>query len=254
MRLLMLILSFLLPACSLQRSGEEAAMSLGASGEGRPIVASTIGHGSTRIYLIASIHGDEPEALDALGAIRAHLPSLADHATVRLVRDMNPDGTARKTRTNASGVDLNRNWPASNFRRGRDRGDGPLSEPETTAIHGDIAAFDPHVIIVLHSARGGPFVNYDGPEAAVVLAERFAEAATRGDARWRTVPDMGYPTPGSMGSYFGKDRQLPILTIEFRRGERGKPAGPVLAGISAVAADRTVALRQLSRSRVASTR
>ena len=46
----------------------------------------------------------------------------------------------------------------------------------------------------------------------------FALAAARSDRRWRVVPEMGYPTPGSLGSYLGVDRGVPILTIEFERG------------------------------------
>jgi hypothetical protein len=30
---------------------------------------------------------------------------------------------------------------------------------------------------------------------------------------------MGYPTPGSLGSYLGQDRGIGILTIEFKRGQ-----------------------------------
>lgn len=225
----------------------DAPGTIGKSRAGRPITATTCGSGARRVYLIASIHGDESEGRSALDELERGLGSIARHATIRLVRDMNPDGTAKRTRTNAAGVDLNRNWPATNFRTARGHGKAPLSEPEAAAVHEDIAAFDPHVIVVLHSARGGPFVNYDGPASAAALAERFAAAARRsGDKRWKTVPDMGYPTPGSMGSYFGKDKQLPILTVEFKRGETpGRIAGPLLAGVAAVAADRSVALNAL---------
>jgi hypothetical protein len=30
---------------------------------------------------------------------------------------------------------------------------------------------------------------------------------------------MGYDTSGSLGSYLGIDRNIPILTIEFQRGQ-----------------------------------
>lgn len=36
---------------------------------------------------------------------------------------------------------------------------------------------------------------------------------------WRIVADMGYATPGSLGTFMGIDRNIPILTIEFRRGQ-----------------------------------
>ncbi len=65
---------------------------------------------------------------------------------------------------------------------------------------------------MLHSTRRGPFVNFDGP--ANEVAARFAEGA--GDP-WTVQPSMGYPTPGSLGSWMGVDRGVPILTIEFDR-------------------------------------
>lgn len=51
---------------------------------------------------------------------------------------------------------------------------------------------------------------------------------------------MGYPTPGSMGSMYGVDRGMPILTIEFDRGHDAALAwaamrdglGALLAGVS----------------------
>lgn len=223
---------------------------LAASRQGRPIQAATYGYGPTRIYLIASIHGDEPEGRSALDDVQRHVAAASSGATIRLVSDMNPDGSARRSRTNATGVDLNRNWPAANFKTSKSNGKAPLSEPETAAIHADITAFDPHVIVVLHSARNGPFVNYDGPAAAAALADRFSSAARKsGDPRWRTVADMGYATPGSMGSYFGDDRQLPILTIEFRRGDPGvRIPDPLLAGLSSLTDGRAIALHPLSQT------
>ncbi|MEM1453428.1 MAG: hypothetical protein AAGI22_30270, partial [Planctomycetota bacterium] len=79
----------------------------------------------------------------------------------------------------------------------------------------------------------GPFVNYDGP--ADGFARRFAVAA--GDP-WRVEPSMGYPTPGSLGTWFGVDRNLPILTIEFDRGCPPEESGPaLLRGLEAILRD-----------------
>jgi hypothetical protein len=163
---------------------------------------------------------------------------------------MNPDGSLAGTRTNAAGIDLNRNWPAKNFHAAKGRGAAPLSEPEAAAVHADVERFDPHMIIVLHSARGGPFVNFDGPATARQLAESFVSGArSAGDTRWRTVADMGYPTPGSMGSYFGGDRGVPILTVELRRGDEAERIPePLVAGLQSVLMERSVALLPMSKS------
>lgn len=191
---------------------------IGASVEGRAIEALTIGGGAgrPRILLVGGIHGDEPEGGRTINAVVAYLATLRPDATVRIVRDANPDGAAAGTRVNARGVDLNRNWPASNFRSAPARGQAPLSEPETRVLLAEIERFDPDLILVCHSSVRGPFVNFDGPGAAYAVA--FASGAARGDRRWRIVPDMGYATPGSLGSFAGVDGGIPILTLEFARG------------------------------------
>jgi len=203
--------------------------------EGRPLVSTTIGRGSLRILLIAGIHGNEVEGLQAIDGILEDLHDghAARLATIRVIRDNNPDGTAAGRRTSANRVDLNRNWPASNYRARSSSGPSPLSEPETRAVAAQIEAFNPDLVIVFHSISSGPFVNYDGDGAA--LAGAFASAAAASDTRWRVVADMGYPTPGSLGSYVGIDRGIPILTIEFRRGQSAASAHQAAAsGITAV--------------------
>jgi len=257
------LLSLALPGCAARNAGlappgPTVLTTIGTSRQGRPIEAITLGRGQTRIYLIGSIHGDEPEGRSALDEVRRVLEAGAVESggngvgggtSVRFVPDMNPDGSLAGSRTNSAGVDLNRNWPAANFKPAKGRGSSPLCEPESAAVYADIVRFDPHVIMVLHSARGGPFVNFDGPAAAATLADRFAAAArAAGDPRWKVVAEMGYPTPGSMGSYFGDDRGIPILTVELRRGDNlAMVAGPLAAGVSAVTAIGDVALVPMSR-------
>lgn len=221
--LLPLAALLLLAGCTTPPAGPEARVSsarLATTGAGRAIASETLGTGPLRVYFIGGIHGDESEGLDSVDAVRdAFLRSDASQqATLRIVRDLNPDGTAAGHRLLPTGVDPNRNWPASNFRVHRTSGPAPLSEPEVRAVHLDMVAFRPQLIVVVHSTRRGPFVNFDGPAEA--LAHAFVDAARSIDPRWRVVADMGYPTPGSMGSYWGIDRQVPILTVELRRGER----------------------------------
>lgn len=206
---------------------------IGQSIEGRPIMATTVEGVGPRVLVIGSIHGNELEGLRAVDGLVAALRADGVSAMVRLVRDMNPDGSEARTRGNSRGVDLNRNWPARNFASGADRGRSALSEPECKALFDEIARFRPGLVVVLHSSASGPFVNYDGPAADTAAA--FASAARRVDPRWRVVREMGYPTPGSLGSLIGDDRGIPILTIEFRRGQGQDSVGPALvAGVRAV--------------------
>jgi predicted deacylase len=192
---------------------------IGRSVDDRPIEGMVVGSGSSRIMLIGGIHGDEPEGLplverlvDDLGQNR----SLSRDATILIVRNINPDGTADRTRTNKNGVDLNRNFPAANWdssaRQPRFHpGTGPASEPETQVLVQLIQEFEPHRILVMHSTRGKPMVNYDGP------ARELAESMSRLNG-YVSSDTIGYPTPGSLGSYAGIDMKIPIITLELPRG------------------------------------
>jgi protein MpaA len=203
---------------------------LGYSVQGRPLYVAQSGTGPVRVYVIGGVHGDETEGRSAIDSLAS---TARPGATLRILRDLNPDGTAAVRRTNARGLDLNRNWPASNFDPASTGGVQPLSEPETRALDADLRAFRPDLVIVLHSAANGPFVNYDGPAAA--LAASFAEAAGSQWPGWYVRPDMGYPTPGSLGSYVGVDQGIPILTIEFQLGQDETAAGSALVrGLAAV--------------------
>lgn len=199
--------------------------------EGRGIDAVTIeptglGASPRRVLVIGAIHGNEPEGLPAvqplLAALRRAQSDGSLSASVRVIRDLNPDGTAAGSRTNARGIDLNRNFLASNFSPAADRGAVPLSEPESRTLARELDTFRPDLVIVFHSIRSGPFVNFDGPAADD--AQAFVAAAQRSDSRWRVQPSMGYPTPGSLGTFVGVDRGLPILTVEFRRGHDAESA------------------------------
>jgi predicted deacylase len=203
---------------------------IGFSVERRPLLVFESGSGPVRIYLIGGVHGDETEGRSSIDLVKQEANAAA---TIRILHDLNPDGTAARRRSNARGYDLNRNWPATNFNPGYDGGPAPLSEPETRALEQDLRAFKPDIVVALHSISIGPLVNYDGP--AQYLAAAFAGAARSVRPDWYVRADMGYDTSGSLGSYLGVDRGTPILTIEFKRGEDEAAASAALRqGLMAV--------------------
>ena len=91
---------------------------LGLSLDGQVIDALVIGEGAKPIWLIARQHPGEPMAeywmegaLDWLTSPAAN--ALRARATIHAVPNMNPDGSRRgHLRTNAAGVNLNREWHA----------------------------------------------------------------------------------------------------------------------------------------------
>ena len=193
---------------------------LGRSVEGRPIVARSIGAGARRVLWVGGIHGNEVEgivATDELSRAFAAVPGLAEEVTLTILEDVNPDGRAARKRGNARDVDLNRNYPASNYEPGDSRGPYALSEPESRVLHDLILELRPQLVMVAHSwgrkSEGPPcFINFDGP--AEGLARRFGELSG-----YAVVPSENiHGTPGSLGSFVGIDRGIPILTIEYERG------------------------------------
>jgi hypothetical protein len=189
---------------------------IGQTVQGRSLRATTVGSGPRRVLWIGSIHGNEKEGRVAT----AELPWLVrrtsgaeSSVTLTILEDANPDGTAMNVRGNANGVDLNRNFPARNFRKNRFHGGQPLSQPEARAVHDLIQQLEPHLVIVAHSWRDAHFINYDGPAAARTLAERFARLSGYPLRR----SDQFAETPGSLGSWVGADLGIPILTLEYFR-------------------------------------
>jgi protein MpaA len=191
----------------------------GRSRAGRPIPVGTFGPqagegASETLVVVAGVHGDEPSsvaaAVELIGWLRAHPPA----RSLRVMPVMNPDGIAAGTKNNGADVDLNRNFPARNFRLEHPPryfpGPAPASEPETRALIDLLEAQPIDGVVAVHA----PFacVNHDGPAAEWA-------AAIAASCGWPAREDIGYPTPGSLGSWLGRDRGLPVVTLELPPGD-----------------------------------
>jgi protein MpaA len=110
-----------------------------------------------RVLVVGSIHGDEQEGHEVIGRLRRKRP--ATDVALWTVKSLNPDGAAAGGRTNAHGVDLNRNFPYR-WRASEPPGSGywqgpePASEPETRAAMRLIRNLEPDVTIWLHQPWG----------------------------------------------------------------------------------------------------
>lgn len=111
----------------------------GESALGRPIVVRRSGDLTSdfKVLLVGSIHGDEPQGMRVVDRInRLHREGL-EGVDLWTVRTVNPDGTRARTRKNARGVDLNRNFRFRfdpSLTGGYESGPFPFSEPETRAV------------------------------------------------------------------------------------------------------------------------
>jgi protein MpaA len=190
----------------------ETAEIIGRSVKGEPIGMVTFGAGERPVLVLGAIHGDEPTSAVLTRALVAELrqdPELVLGVPVAVIEVMNPDGLTAGTRFNARKIDLNRNFPAKNFSGHVRRGKEAVSEPESKALFDVIERLNPRLIVSVHS-MDKPCNNYDGP--AKDVAETMAKLNG-----YPAVPTIGYPTPGSLGSWAGNDRQIPIITLELPR-------------------------------------
>lgn len=168
------------------------------------------------ILVLASMHGDESETTvvlsDALRSIRSN--SLKNAA----ILCANPDGLVRGTRGNAKGVDLNRNFPASNwspepvFYKSRkddsqdialSPGTEPGSEPETRALLSLLDQMKPRAVITLHAALAC-IDDLDSSFLATQLSERSG----------LPLELVSYATLGSFGSW-AQEHELNLVTYEL---------------------------------------
>jgi murein peptide amidase A len=92
-----------------------AAEQLGRSYEGRPINAVHVAGQGPRILVVGCIHGNECEGIE----VTKLLERSAATTDLWLVHQLNPDGFARRSRFNAHGVDLNRDFLAATQRETR---------------------------------------------------------------------------------------------------------------------------------------
>src|SRR5439155_14924835 len=128
---------------------------LGRSVQGRVIRAFRLGdpHSPRKLLIVGCIHGNESAGM----AVTLNLINdpFGIRSDVWVIQVLNPDGLAARTRQNAHGVDLNRNFAygwAHNAPYGSLEWPGPrpLSEPETRIARDLIERIKPQVTIWFH--------------------------------------------------------------------------------------------------------
>jgi protein MpaA len=192
--------------------------------EGRALAWFVVGDGPDTLLILGGIHGDEASSARLAWRFLSWAsgrPALLGARRLVVAPAVNPDGLAAATRQNARGVDLNRNFSAANWRAAdpRNRGPGPqpASEPETRFVLALLERYRPARVVSIHAAAA--CVNYDGPAAA--LAHFMGRACGL-----PPKASIGYATPGSLGSFLGVDRAVPIVTLELATRSAQEPPRP----------------------------
>jgi hypothetical protein len=210
-----------------QCTASQLQASAGRSVKGRIIWTRDIAptNPNLRVLVVGGIHGDELSSV----SIVFHWLDLAMQPPAdtpqavhwRFIPALNPDGifSSRSKRMNASGVDLNRNFPTPNWARDsrlyweqrtkkdprRWPGPSAMSEPETKFLHEQIDSFKPNLIVSVHAPFG--LLDFDGP---------FVPPSKLG----RLYLDQLGIFPGSLGNYAGVHKGVPVVTVELPSATR----------------------------------
>ena len=176
-----------------------------------------------RVLVLGGIHADEAASVILVmdWIARARQGGSAQPVHWRLAPLVNPDGffLPSRTRINAHGVDLNRNFATHRWseearqywikatRRDPRRFPGPaaLSEPESLWVHQQIETFQPQLIVSVHAPYG--VLDFDGPPPP---PSRLGSL----------MLDQVGIYPGSLGNYGGIVLGVPVVTIELRNASR----------------------------------
>ena len=164
------------------------------------------GNKNSKIIVIGCFHGDEPQGKYLIDKYLEINPE----TKLLFVPCLNKYGYEHNVRTNSNGVDLNRNFPTKNWILSeRDNffgGESPAGEDETKFIINLVEINQPELILTLHAPY--KVVNYDGE------ARKFAEKISE-ITGYPVEESIGYPTPGSFGTWAGIEKGIPTITLEL---------------------------------------
>ncbi len=168
--------------------------------------------GLRKILIVGVFHGDEPQGeyfINEYLKIKRNKIKNSLYFIPRLNKNNN--------RTNKNGVDLNRNFPTKNWKKSKQDdyfgGLRPSSELETKFLVKLIGEINFDAIVTIHAPY--KIINFDGP--ALGLAQKVSKIL-----QYPVQEDIGYPTPGSFGTYCGIERKIPTITIEIDENKAPK--------------------------------
>jgi hypothetical protein len=188
--------------------------------QGEPIIHADFnskrGSEAKKIMVISLIHGDETHA-GSLGRFwMERLEKIDPRNSWRVIPVANPDGVKKKTRNNANGVDINRNFPTVDWTADAVKfwekyahksnrkfpGYSAGSESETQCIMKHLEEYKPDFVISIHTPLN--VLDFDGPKLKKRVPYSYLP--------WRSLGNF----PGSLGRYLWVERQTPVLTTELK--------------------------------------
>lgn len=147
---------------------------IGHSVLGRRITAYRYGERDSprKALVVGNIHGEEPQGIRVTRTIRSMRAGIHG-IDVWVIDTVNPDGLRARTRQNARGVDLNRNFDRKWRRNGGPGaryygGPKPFSEPESRAVRDLVLRLKPAVTVWYHQPYGFAFPPGAGGDLGIV--------------------------------------------------------------------------------------
>ncbi|MNK01115.1 murein peptide amidase A [compost metagenome] len=183
--------------------------------KGMPVLAYEFHNGGPEVLILGGVHGDEIEGVFAAQELLKHfMSSFPYKLNLTLVPQFNFEGVVYKTRGNGNGIDLNRNLPTKDWSpevKTPRYNPGPSagSERENHGLIRYIEEKKPKFVLSLHSWHPVLNVNGDCRKVAEVLSRLTG---------YKIDDDIGYPTPGCLGTFTGLERTSPTITYEIERG------------------------------------
>ena len=190
--------------------------------------------------ILCGVHGDEItpikfcfDVIKYLDHIESTQPDSFKKSIVTVAPIANPDSffKSRPTRTNANGIDINRNFPTKDFylnalkhwrqryssQKRRYPGKKAMSEPETIFQVNLIKRYKPDKLISVHAPL--TMLDYDGPSNRVQggnVGTRANQLLIQMSEEAKGYRIKNYPFfTGSLGNYAGNEKGIPTYTLEL---------------------------------------
>ncbi len=201
---------------------------IGRSVQGREISAHKFGNGNSTVVFVGTTHGDEQSSTQTLESLIDYLErnprEIPNSQAIVIIPKLNPDGYAANGRTNAHNIDLNRNFPTKNWKRGvvmpggsfsaNGGGKTPLQEPESKALADYILKTKPRLVLTYHAVAGVVIPNNAGN--SIKLAKIYEE---KSDLNYKpnelTNQIFDYDTTGSLEEWLYDKHGIPAILVEL---------------------------------------
>lgn len=202
--------------------------------------------------ILCGVHGDEITPIKFCFDILNHLNNIVSNKNknhsveefknrlIIVAPIVNPDSFFKKwpSRTNANGVDVNRNFPTRDFKatamkiwknryrkdKRRFPGTKAMSEPETLFQVNLLKRYGPDKIISVHAPL--TMLDYDGPadrHSGGVVGSSANQLLIQMSEQAKGYKIKNYPFfPGSLGNYAGNERNIPTYTLELPSSDNRK--------------------------------